>query len=629
MYTNGFMIRSLADVAEIERVSCTERLRHDSTYEALRAAASKWPEKTALHFLPTGSASDEPVSYSYRELIEKITQAANLFHDLGVGPSDVISLLLPILPQTEFALWGAEAAGIANPLNPFLETGQLIALMDAAGTSVLVTTGPDAGDGAWEKVAAARDHLPGLKAVVVIGGATDIPGTVRFETALANYPGDHLVSGRTIEGDDIAAYFHTGGTTGLPKLAKHTHRAEVLQAWNTAAMMGVEHDGVNLMGLPFFHVGNAVITSLRGLMVGETLVLLSPSGFRNPTVIRDYWRIVERFGATMIGGVPTALAAVMDVPLGDTDISSIRSGFTGGAATPVALLHQIKNSIGTEIVEGWGMTETSSYATLNPRNGEIRFGSAGFHVPYHRVKAVELDGDGRFKRECAAGEIGIIAVSGPGLFAGYVEDPHNRGVFIDDVPGGGRWFNSGDLGRHDEDGYLWLTGRAKDVIIRGAHNIDPQVIEETLNRHPAVHIVAAVGMADRRAGELPVAYVQLTPGAEVDAEELQVFARAHIPERAAAPVFVEIRDVLPLTGVGKIFKPRLRWDAAQRAFEAALAPLRDDGVALSVSVGPDDHRGELATVTVEKTDPDHRTDVERRIKAELSRFTLHHAVRWL
>jgi fatty-acyl-CoA synthase len=163
---------------------------------------------------------------------------------------------------------------------------------------------------------------------------------------------------------------------------------------------------------------------------------------------------------------------------------------------------------------------------------------------------------------------------------------------------GDGWLDSGDLGRLDKDGYLWLTGRSKDLIIRGGHNIDPIVIEEALVRHPAVETAAAVGLPDTYAGELPMAFVQLRPGASATPDELREFCRQEIPERAAVPVQVVPIPQMPLTGVGKIFKPALRLDAAQRAFEAALTPIKAEGVTVEVTVRNDATHGTLAVVRV-------------------------------
>ena len=217
-------------------------------------------------------------------------------------------------------------------------------------------------------------------------------------------------------------------------------------------------------------------------------------------------------------------------------------------------------------------------------------------------------------------------MSGPGVFTGYLNDTHNLGAFV--APG---WVNSGDLGRLDEDGYLWVTGRAKDLIIRGAHNIDPMPIEELFYQHPEVALVAIVGQPDAYAGEVPLAYVQLKPGATVTAAQLLDHVRQRTPERAAVPVAVRLIDAVPLTGVGKVFKPQLRWDAAQTVFAQLLAPLSTDTVKVTVVVVADGQHGTLARVTLqtaggEALAPAVREAAVQRVHSVLNPFVIRHVV---
>jgi fatty-acyl-CoA synthase len=207
---------------------------------------------------------------------------------------------------------------------------------------------------------------------------------------------------------------------------------------------------------------------------------------------------------------------------------------------------------------------------------------------------------------------------GPQVTPGYLDKRHDKGAMLADG-----WLDSGDLGRLDKDGYLWLTGRSKDLIIRGGHNIDPIVIEEALVRHPAVETAAAVGLPDAYAGELPMAFVQLKPGAEVTPDELREFCRREIPERAAVPVQVVPIPLMPLTGVGKIFKPALRLEAAQRAFAAALAPLKAEGATVEVTVRNDPTHGTLAVVRASGA---AREVVVKRCADLLGGFQIRHVV---
>ena len=220
----------------------------------------------------------------------------------------------------------------------------------------------------------------------------------------------------------------------------------------------------------------------------------------------------------------------------------------------------------------------------------------------------------------APDEIGLVVVKGPSVTPGYVEETYNTVL----LPDG--WFNSGDLGRIDPDGYLWLTGRAKDVIIRGGHNIDPSVIEETLLKHGEVVLAAAVSKPDSYAGELPVAYVQLVPGAKATAEELQSFAQQNIPERAAAPKEIILVDKMPLTHVGKPAKVQLRLDAARRAFTSALADVAGPG-RLSVEMIADPKQGQRAVITVACPE-DQRRNVEAGIGEKMKYYSTPYAVEW-
>jgi fatty-acyl-CoA synthase len=273
------------------------------------------------------------------------------------------------------------------------------------------------------------------------------------------------------------------------------------------------------------------------------------------------------------------------------------------------------------VIEGYGMTEVHCYSTMNPLHGERRSGSVGLRLPYVQLRIADVAPDGTIRRDCATGEIGHVLMRGPQVTPGYLDRRHDKGAMLADG-----WLDSGDLGRLDADGYVWLTGRSKDLIIRGGHNIDPVVIEEALNRHPAVETAAAVGLPDTYAGEVPMVYVQLRPGATATSEELREFCRKEIPERAAVPVQVVPIPVMPVTGVGKIFKPTLRLDAAQRAFDAALAPLRAEGVAASVTVGNDATHGTLATVRVTAAGEAARDAIAKRCAELLGGFQIRHAV---
>ncbi len=614
-----------ADVCAFEAVPFADRIAAKSTYDAIRLGAALNPNAPALQFLANASADDTPVVVTHGQLIGRVTQAANMFHTLGVRPTDVVSFMLPLIPQSFVTLFGAQAAGIANPVNPLLEAHQIAEILEAAGTTVLVVLGPTGGSDIWEKVLKIRPLLKQLKAIVQVGGSgSEADGIHAFETLINQQPADRLLSDRQIAASDVAAYFHTGGTTGTPKLVPHTHANQVYQAWVCNLMLHSAPGRNLLFGMPLFHVGGSLTQTLATLSSGSCLIVLSSAGWRNPAALRNLWFLVERFRPEIFSSVPTVLAASLGVPVGTADISSLRYAAGGGSAIPVAVGKALQDRFHTPVIEVYGMTETASVHTIAYLDRPIRLGSVGHPVPYSRVRIVRIDADGRYQGDCACNEIGVVAMAGPGVFTGYLNAAHNVGAFVE--PG---WVNSGDLGRLDGDGYLWITGRAKDLVIRGGHNIDPGPIEDVLFQHPAVGLAAVIGQPDAYAGELPVAFVQLKPGATVAVGELEAWVRERTPERAAVPVRVDLIDPMPLTGVGKVFKPQLRWVATHRVFTEALAPLSQQNVAFDVSVGAHGTHGSLATVTLRGVPNDARLSVAQRVDQCLNPFVIRHEIQWL
>jgi fatty-acyl-CoA synthase len=563
------------------------------------------------------------VRLTHAQLTDRVTQVANALHALGVQPGEVVSLLLPLIPQAFYALFGAQAAAIANPVNSFLEPPQIAHILQAAKTKVLITLGPAEGFDIWQKVARIRDQLPELKAILVVSPWGPPPeGTLSFDAAIGAQPADRLLSGRHIRPSDVSAYYHTGGTTGLPQLVPLTHGNQVYQAWGIALMWRTRPGSALLTALPLFHVGGAITHALQQLSAGGTLLVLSAAGWRNKNAMPSVWKLVERYKIEVLAAVPTVLGAILNVSMEDIDVSSVRTLTGGGSAVPVPVAEAYKHRFDLEILETYGMTEVSSCHTISYPERPVYLGSVGHALPYSGVRVVEVDERGKVVRDCPPGKIGVVTMAGPGVFSGYVAGAPDA-PFVE--PG---WVNSGDLGRVDANGYLWITGRAKDLIIRGGHNIDPLGVEEVLYDHPAVEMAALVGEPDAYAGELPVAYVQLKPGAKAEPGELIHWAAGHTPERAAVPTQLYIVDNIPLTAVGKVFKPALRTDAAERAVRRMLGPiLQPEGCTADVRVGPHPEHGSLLTVQVSGPAA-AREGVLQQIKAKLDPLTLRNKIDW-
>ena len=310
--------------------------------------------------------------------------------------------------------------------------------------------------------------------------------------------------------------------------------------------------------LPLFHVGGTIFCGLSPFMAGVGLLVMSPGGLRTPAMVQRFWRLVAQHGATLVGAVPTSVGAVLDVPLDGADISAVRAGFCGAALLPPAIGERFRQVTGRGLYEVYGMTEASGLIAIDPVAGDGGIGSVGWALPYTRVEIRHFGADGQLGAICGTGEVGVISVRGPTVSPGYRNPDHDAGV----IYGGTRI--SGDLGYTDEQGRIHIAGRSKDLIIRSGHNIDPVMIENAMASHPAVALAAAVGMPDAYAGELPVCFVALRPGISVSEAELHEHAQQLIGERPAWPKHFYIVDAIPVTSVGKIFKPDLRCEAAAR-----------------------------------------------------------------
>ena len=608
---NDGTIRTHDDLERFEsEMTLDQRLPERSILDVFKASAAQHPTSTAITMLMTGAEDEQPRRVDYGQLLTMIQSAANAFHMLG-GPTPGVAYMLPSLIETHVTLWGAETAGYAVPINFLLQPESIVELIKASGAKILVALGPHPQLDIWEKALELREQIPGLILVRVSPpGTLDENGVVDFGTALAEQPNDHLIFGEPRGGDNVAAYFHTGGTTGVPKLVAHTHRSQLVSAFGGAAMCGYTSDDIMTATLPLFHVAGTMVGGLSAFMAGVELVVMSPSGLRNPAIVEGFWRLVAQHNITVVGGVPTALGAVLQVPVGDNDISAVRTGLTGAALLPPAVGTRFKNVTGCHLYEILGMTESSGLVSIDPLCGPGSVGSVGWALPYTQVEILRLKEDGSLGEPCATDEIGAIIIQGDHISPGYLDPKHNDGVFDT-----GR-LNSGDLGYKDAQGRIYIAGRSKDLIIRSGHNIDPAMIENAMATHPAVALAAAVGMPDAYAGELPVCFVELLPGADVSVEDLHQHAQSVIDERPAWPKLIQTIDIIPLTTVGKIFKPSLRCIVAkQKVLELVQKEFGITNVEVEVVAGG--YRGMRVNITLSEGDRSSATELETALAAFL------------
>lgn len=552
-----------------------------TVYEMLSITSEKFPDRPAVSYQLLSGPDDKAETLTWSELHAKVSQAANLFRSLRIGKDDVVALVLPNTTETVVATIAGTVAGIVNPINPLLEPEQIAAILRETGAKVVVTLKAfpktDIAQKAHEAVRHAPDvhtilevdlnrYLTPPKSWIVPFVRGKISGKhhadiLDFNKACAGQP--KSLDFTDEKEDRVAAYFHTGGTTGMPKVAQHKYSGIVYQGWIGHELLYTEEDSV-MCPLPLFHVFACHVILMAVIKSGAHVVFPTPAGYRGDGVFDNFWKLCERWKTTFVITVPTAVSALMQRKV-DADISTVKNAFSGSAPMPLELFTRFTNATGINIVEGYGLTEATCLVSCNPVDGEKKVGSVGVPFPYTDIKIVKV-ADGK-PVECGLDEVGEICISNPGVFAGhtYTEEPKNKDLYHFD-----KYLRTGDLGRLDADGYLWITGRAKDLIIRGGHNIDPAEIEEALLRHPAVAFAGAIGQPDAKAGEIPCAYVELVGGASVTEAELMEHCKTHVHERAAQPKHLTIMSELPKTAVGKVFKPELRKQAIMRIYNGSL-----------------------------------------------------------
>ena len=596
-----------------------DRDRPATMYAFMKDVKDRFGSRPAISYQIFSGPKDAAETLTWDEFFARSVQAANLFRSLGVGEKDAVAFVLPNCNETAATVIGGMIAGIVNPVNPLLDATQIGAILRETKAKVVVTLKAFPKTDVAQKTAEAVALAPNVEHVIEVDLLRYVTGVKKMIIPLIRpknpvthnakvHQWDAAVGAQSTtldfadsEGDRVAAYFHTGGTTGMPKVAQHRYSGMIYNGWIGDTLLFTEEDNV-ICPLPMFHVFAVHVIMMAMISSGAHVVFPTPQGYRGDGVFDNFWKLIERWQITFVITVPTAISALMQRPV-DADISSIKTAFSGSSPLPLELFKKFEGATGVNIVEGYGLTEATCLVSCNPVGGLKKVGSVGLPLPYTDVKILMDTADG--PKEMGVDEIGEVCVDNHGVYAGntYTEAEKNQNLYHFDT-----YLRTGDLGRIDEDGYLWITGRAKDLIIRGGHNIDPAEIEEALAGHDAVAMVGAIGQPDAHSGELPCAYVELVQGASVSVDELMEYAKANIHERAAFPKYIEVLDELHKTAVGKVFKPDLRKSAITRIYDKALS---DAGLAVRVAEVQDNKKqGLLAMLTpVEGVSDAQVTDV--------------------
>lgn len=622
-------VQTNLDMAKTDVASISPERLPDSIYDAITTSAQRYADETAIRYIldgdclgPTkipfakktvnqllklvkGKTFAAPYrEISYREVAKKVTQVSNALQSFGIGRADVTSIILPNFPEMYFSLWGAETAGIANPINPLLEANIIKEIITTAGSKVLIALGPVPGSDIWQKTLAIKDDIPTLEAVICLFG-DDIPVSSNnkvpiysFEKLLTKQNDQQLNAEKPKQGD-ICSYFHTGGTTGLPKLAKHLHLNEITNAAQMNLVSPMEPSDSVLIGLPIFHV-NAAITGLASMMLGSTILLAGPSGFRGKHIIKNLLTILDNFDIAFMTAVPTVYAGLLQ-HLSTENMTPVRPrnmklAICGAAPLSPDLQAKFIKKTQINLVEGYGSTEGTAVSTIMPVNSVATRTAVGLTIPGMILHIGEINSEGELIRLCDINEIGEILIMGNNVFPGYVDELHNKSLWVT-TQVGEKCVRTGDLGMMDENGYLSLCGRQKELIIRGGHNIDPKMIEDVAADHPEVLLAAAVPRPDAYSGELPVLYLTLIENSTVTNKALSTFMKEHMPERAAIPKIIHVIEEMPLTAVGKMFKPEL---VCREVSDVIKQTISSDFTAKQciIDVQPDKKFGIMATITL-------------------------------
>ena len=494
----------------------------------LRESRQVSPGKTLCHI--------GDLSFSYSQVDEMSGRVAASLRGLGLEPGDRVAVHLPNLPEFLFSYFAILKAGlIMVPLNPLLQASEIAYHLEDSGARVLITFVSIA-----EQAVKAAGTVP-TYVVTLPGDDTRLEGTLPYAEL---YVADDIGEIETTDADDTAVLLYTSGTTGRPKGAELTHFQLYMNCTVGGELFAYRDDDISLAVLPLFHVFGLSSVLNVAVRFGGTVALV-PRFEIGPVV-----DAIERHRCTIFSGVPTMYFAMLQADTSGRDLTSLRVGVSGGAAIPGEILRAFEEKFpGVVILEGYGLSETASTTTFNISAEQRKVGSIG--KPIWGVQTMIVDDD---ERPLPPGpdHVGEIVVRGHNVMKGYWNRPEDTAQVFR-----GGWFHTGDLAYADDDGYLFVVDRKKDLIIRGGYNVYPREVEEILYTHPAISGAAVIGRPDTRLGEEVVACVTLHPGAVVTEEEVIAFCREHLATYKY-PREVRFLDALPVGPTGKILKKELR-----------------------------------------------------------------------
>ena len=556
-----------------------------SLFSILDEAAAKYPNQTYTLF--------NDASRTFAQVKDTADRIAHFLASRGIKPGDRVAIFLPNLPHYPAIFFGIlKAGGVCVTCNPLYQAAELNFQLNDSGTkAVFVMDHPEFYATAVKAVQSSpvetvvicnvKSYLPKFKAFLgdLLGkipkAAHHEPGHLMFDDAVKSArPVPPEVEVDPVNREALVLY--TGGTTGVPKGACLSHANLLSNVMSTEQwaripqgpkeeLNPIEKGGAHtyLGVLPWYHSFGLTLCMLTSCINASRLVCIPDPRAGNPP-FTDVLKSIEKYKITIVVAVPTIYSAFVTHPLLDKfDLSSIIGCGSGAAPLPVEVIKQFEEKTGAIIFEGYGLTETSPVITLNPTNREQRkIGSVGLPYLSTDIKMVDLETG---LQELPQGQDGEIAVSGPQVMLGYWNKPEaNKEVFREIE--GNRYFLTGDIGHFDEEGFVIITDRKKDMIIVGGFNAYPKEIEEELYTHPKVALAAVIGVPDPKSGEAVKAFIQLKPGEEATEEEFMQFCHEKLPGYKR-PKYIEFRESLPTSVVGKVLRRVLRDEELERSKE--------------------------------------------------------------
>jgi len=506
----------------------------------IETTVGEHPDATALGY--------DGHEFSYEQLWAQTGQFAQALADAGVESGDRVALYLPNVPQYVTSFVGTlRAGGIVVPMNPQYRSREIRHLLSDSGAKAVVALADLA-----PEVKGVQDDTD-VETVVSVGGASD--GATEFDAFLT----DETLPVQERADDDVAVQPYTSGTTGQPKGVLLTHHNLAFDARASAEI----HDGIDVENkflgvLPLFHIYGMTITMIATLFEGGSYW---PMPEWDAEAALD---LVEREGITHMHGVPAMFNDVVNTPdAGEYDLSSVEFANSGGDSLPIEVMQQFESMFDVDLFEGYGLTETAPVTHAN-RPDDRRPGSIGKPLPGMESKIVDHDFEelspverGPVDDETELDDVvGELVINGPNVMKGYYGLPEaNEQAFTEQNDT--RWFHTGDLGYHDEDGFFYVVDREKHMIVTGGYNVYPREVEELLFEHPDVADAAIVGIPDERRNETVKAFIVPTPAADVTADEIQQYCLDNLAPYKH-PREVEFADELPRTSTGKVQKFELR-----------------------------------------------------------------------